>query len=456
MIALTPHQQTAVHWCLDRIQSGAPLIALRGLAGVGKSSLIPHLRRLLQAHGHETVVGTPTNRAAMVVRQKGEKDAATFHALCLVPYFDEPYTAAKTWLEAYPGVEVAREALPALLQDALTENTTTTILSGFLLPLRATCLRYGPDKALRTVGILAEEHFAGFGPRGPQSAVLLLDEASMVGAESLAKVQEVYRQIILIGDPGQLPPVGEQAVLEETLGTELTEIHRQADTSPLIHLAHHIRQGGLIDRAKLMEYAPAVSWVTHLDAESCRIAPLLVWRNATRITCTLRIRACLGYTPETLAIGEPLVCRVNARKPYARRVAGKLWTATTPESALSMQPFCNNACYHIIDTHGPREVTLQDDLTGDTYPHVQVHMEESDGEREAPESTRFRWGYVGTCHVFQGGEWGRIAISVPELRAMNDMARAGRLSQDALIAWRYTAITRARKEVIFLAEHCFT
>jgi predicted ribonuclease YlaK len=94
LVALTPHQQAALDWLVERVLAGAPWVALRGLAGTGKTTLIPAVRAALEAAGREVCLGTPTHRAMMILRRKGMWDANTVHAHALRPVFTEDYTAA--------------------------------------------------------------------------------------------------------------------------------------------------------------------------------------------------------------------------------------------------------------------------------------------------------------------------------------------------------------------------
>src|SRR5262245_49989809 len=103
-IVLTPHQQNAIDWLMDHIViDELPLVAVRGLAGTGKTSIIPHLREALKTRDIQTCVGSPTHRAAMILRRKGI-DAETVHSLALTPYFRADYRRAMAWLgEDVPG-----------------------------------------------------------------------------------------------------------------------------------------------------------------------------------------------------------------------------------------------------------------------------------------------------------------------------------------------------------------
>ena len=98
-ILLTPHQCEAVSFVVSALQDGETLVALRGLAGTGKTTVIPSLRDLITSTlDVPTAVGSPTHRAAMILRKKGIADAGTIHTLALTPYFLGDYAWAHRWL----------------------------------------------------------------------------------------------------------------------------------------------------------------------------------------------------------------------------------------------------------------------------------------------------------------------------------------------------------------------
>jgi len=81
---------------------------------------------------------------------------------------------------------------------------------------------------------------------------LIIDECSMLDislAASLLKAVTATTQVLLIGDPDQLPSVGAGAVLQDLLTShrvphyQLTQIFRQAAQSFIIKYAHDINQG---------------------------------------------------------------------------------------------------------------------------------------------------------------------------------------------------------------------
>jgi exodeoxyribonuclease-5 len=438
-IMLTPHQQAAIDWLVRRLFDGLPLLALRGLAGTGKTSIIPALQDALKLARLGSILAAPTHRAVMILRKKG-LEAETVHSAALVPYFTADYRRACAWLgEELPtrpdeGEAEARadvDGLPWLVYEAVKPD----LERGRALKRSR---RYKARRRLASVGISGKVHFAGFGPKAGHG-ILIIDEASMVGEAMLALCQAAYAQIVLVGDPGQLPPVKDTAVLSQVPGIELTEIHRQAADSPIVQLAYQARAGDIfwptLDHDPLHVGAP-VRAIDEVSARRFLTCPLLVWRNEVRTANTQAIRKALGYSRERLEVGEPLMCRSTDQED---RVLG----------------FFNNGLYTVTETDptDPRLVTVKDPL-GETQ-EVRVHLEELDGDDVDPRSIPFRFGYCLTVHTAQGGEWPRVYISLPELRALTGARqRDGRLEE--LAQWTYTAITRAKTTLRFLTQHCFT
>jgi exodeoxyribonuclease-5 len=289
---------------------------------------------------------------------------------------------------------------------------------------------------LASIGIHARHHIVGFGPKQSGAGVLILDEASMVGYALLALCRKVFRQIVLVGDPGQLPPVQDVAVLDTVGGVQLSEIHRQAADSPLLRLAYRAREGYPFWHHGLAAYGPAAAECPAVPASVFLDAPLITWKNATRLACTRLIREALGYPPDRLVVGEPLVCR-------------------STDQATRVDGFYNNALFRVVKIapYDTREVTLRDELTGEER-FALVHLEDLDGDNIELDAIPFRFGYCLTAHTAQGGEWPTVYVSKPDLvRYAGFCWQRGRL--DDLARWCYTVVTRARESLGLLTQHCF-
>lgn len=89
----------------------------------------------------------------------------------------------------------------------------------------------------------------GLNPDSPlkYASLLVLDECSMIGEEIARDLISFGTKILVLGDPGQLPPIKSGGYFTERKPDYfLTEIHRQALESAIIRLAHDVRQGGSV------------------------------------------------------------------------------------------------------------------------------------------------------------------------------------------------------------------
>lgn len=74
--------------------------------------------------------------------------------------------------------------------------------------------------------------------------LIVLDEVSMVNQQIAEDLRSFGKKILVMGDPGQLPPVaGAGAFTNREPDAFLAEIHRQAADSPIIRLATAARLG---------------------------------------------------------------------------------------------------------------------------------------------------------------------------------------------------------------------
>lgn len=440
-IVLTPHQTEAVQFLTDHLHDGDPIVALRGLAGTGKTSLIPALIEVLEGSGLPVTLGAPTHRAAMVLKKKGLEQADTVHAHALTPYFTGDYTKALRWLggscqckvEDLANAQPAVDGVPWLVAERLkiTGHTPEVV--------KTRARMHEPKRALESIGITGRNHFTGFGAK-EGTGVLIIDEASMVGATMLALCQEAFPQICLVGDPGQLPPVKDAAMLAGVPGFELTEVHRQAKESKIVQLAYAARLGEQF-WTSIPYVQGEVEEYLRVEAAAFLTSPLIVWRNTPRVECTHAIRAALGYPTDAIVIGEPLVCRATDARSRA-------------------DGFFNNALFRVVDVLSDgRSITVQADGQDDAETHeVYAHMEEIHGDNVDPEAIVFRFGYVLTAHTAQGGEWPTVYVSKSELMAHTRrvIQQADIEAETAFRQWAYTAITRAKHTLGFLRKHDFT
>jgi exodeoxyribonuclease-5 len=347
---------------------------LAGYAGTGKSTIVAHAIKELRLSKVETA--TYTGKAASVLRKKGVDAARTIHSLIYMPEEDEA-TGEVTFVLAWEG-----------------------------------------DAA--------------------DAQLIVLDECSMVDEEMARDVLSFGKKVLVMGDPGQLPPIngpGFFQAMEPDFFLE--EVHRQAMDSPILRLATIARQGKPL---------PLGAWD---DSQGFRSAVLPhtadnqsnLYRPETQPLCgthrvrwgyTGRIRRKLGLEGIMPLKGEPVICCRNNRD--AGVLNGQFGQLLLNPEALD------------DGVHWNLSVQMEDQrfpLDG-IAAHPWLFQQHYDTAIEKPRRVyrgihEFDYGYVITCHKAQGSEW-------PDVTIVDD----GRVFRENQHKWRYTAITRASERVTFL------
>ncbi|MDZ4834678.1 MAG: AAA family ATPase [Candidatus Melainabacteria bacterium] len=401
---LSPEQTNAVDQIHRFLNSGHSVIALSGPAGSGKTCLIKELKKTLEG---EVVVSAMTNKAVDVLRRKEVPDALTAYNASLVGVYKDPGEALKAYFKLDdPFGSIKEEELlfyfdVSALRRAWNANKTDGIKGG-----------------AKELGIddFYDEFFIGWEPRIPQDATLIIDEASMLGGELLAKIRKCFSKIILVGDEYQLPPVNDAAVFwNESIvqsRVTLTEVHRQSGSSEVLDIANRIKS------KEPVELGNGVPIDLNLIASGI---PVIVWTNERRVSLTKRIRSALGHQSGNPTKGELLVCRDN-------RTIGGL-------------DFVKNSMWRVVETDGIRGCILEDCFGQRSSKPVQVALEEYN-QRGGLDC---RFGYALTCHTAQGSEWPTVLIHVDDTREC--LSR----NQDCL-KWLYTAVTRAKEKLIWVSD----
>ena len=141
----------------------------------------------------------------------------------------------------------------------------------------------------------------------------------MLDARHYGDLRHLFSTLVLFGDPAQLAPVGGTGgMVFDDLPEEgkllLHRVHRQAADSPILDLAHALGDPGtdFHDFEDMVRQAarrdPRVVIGERVDAGAMARAPVLVWRNATRVRLIHAFRLAHDAPPDALLPGEPLVC----------------------------------------------------------------------------------------------------------------------------------------------------
>ncbi|QDP58386.1 MAG: putative ATP-dependent DNA helicase [Prokaryotic dsDNA virus sp.] len=348
---------------------------LAGYAGSGKSTLTEEaIKRLKDECGVKKVcTGAYTGKAAYVLRQKGAENAQTIHSMVYIAVEDE----------------ATGEVRFELNKD---------------------------------------------GPAG-EADIIILDECSMIDEEMAKDIRSFEKKILVLGDPGQLPPVrGAGAFTSRKPDVFLHEIHRQAADSPIIKLATMARQGIPI---KLGNYGPGVKVIPYDVAAGDYVydenAQVICGLNKVRWSLTQKIRSRRGYTERKPEHGETIICCRNDRE---RGVFNGQQGVFLSSQMCPTEPMFDDMVFDLEGHKEHVEMTVHPYLFDQHFegPIQRPRLQKSIGE--------FDWGYVLTCHKAQGSQWPRIAV-IDDSRSFREDQRK----------WLYTAITRAEKELTLIVRN---
>lgn len=436
-----------------------PTLAVLGRAGSGKTLLLAELVKTLVAAGVEVVsadyerrnrarrslaVLAPTNKAASVLRHRGVP-ATTIHRILYTPLYHPDYEAIAEWLTG-KGDRPKVEDLPETALDrALAFYQVHPSIPG----------------ALASAGLRGSDFIRGWKRRDEPLDIGLIDEASMLDERQYEDLRQLFSTLVLFGDPAQLAPVGNGAAmvfetLPESQQLHLSRVHRQEAGNPILDLAESLGDPNLQfeDFESMLEGIAArddrVVVSPRVDAGLMARAPVLVWRNATRVRLIHAFRSAHGAPEETLLPGEPLVCDgiELPLKHRKRRMDLEARGLTKGAQAIYLGPGAKPgfARLFIVGAEDPRvrvASIIQIETPGEEEPQIIT---------AASMGAVFLHGAAVTIHKAQGSQWPVVQVFAPDLWAA---AQSGR-SEAGVPLWKrlaYVAITRAEERLLWVTRY---
>lgn len=481
---LTAEQKLALDEMLAFIADGdRDAFILQGGAGTGKSTLIAHLVSTLQARNISVTVLAPTGRAARVVTEKFEQHGV-----------DAQGRTIHSQVFVMAGAHVNEEA-----------QTSNDPGVRFVFPIKQ-------DEPTHKVYVVDEASMVGdqktfndevrFG-----TGRLLSDLVTHLRLGRPGRAGEEPRKLVFVGDPAQLPPVGDpispalsESYLREnfnlrTASFSLTRVMRQAQGSAILDRATEVRENLLANRFNTLSLRPNQEDIVHVDTVRAvdemvrhrgdgRATIMVVPTNALALEYNRSVRERLWGDPDTaVRETEPLLVNRNSH----------------------LHKLMNGDIVEVVEVAGPRETVSIAIKDKEGSERVQLHFRDlvvrytawngestkrhamilenllQAREREpTPRETRallvhfrqrfpmlkpntpefsqalkndlyfnalqVKFGYSLTCHKAQGGEWANAIVDFG--------GRAGRNEQ--AFRWTYTAITRAKKRLFVVNPPAFS
>lgn len=375
LMEFSPQQDEALQAVARWLKEGrAPVFRLFGFAGTGKTTLARYFAEHVDG---DVLFAAFTGKAAQVLRSRGATNARTIHSLIYRPKGEE------------------------MIEDEETGKTSVS-----------------PMFTLNRQSPLAK------------AALIIIDECSMVDEKLGQDLVSFGTPVLVLGDPGQLPPVsGGGYFTNHEPDFLLTEIHRQARDNPIIDLAMKVREGNAIGYGDygLAQVISKHDVTQELVLEADQV---LVGTNRTRRRYNQRLRELKGFSQVHPQAGDKLVCLRN--DPAKGLLNGSLWKVMSA-SRETVKPGMNLLV-------NPEE----DDPDRGAARIKLLKAAFEDTGTEIPWSTKkryddFDYGYALTVHKAQGSQWNNVVL-FDESWAFRDTRER----------WLYTAITRAAEKLTII------
>jgi exodeoxyribonuclease-5 len=378
--ALSEDQAKAAHDIAAAVDSGQLASVLVGPAGSGKTTLMQHVMdQFAQKRG--CVLLAPTGKAASVLQSKTGRMASTIHKAL------------------FGGVDEDGEELV----------------------------------------------FKEPGPPCLAGDLVVVDEASMVG-ESLHRtlVEQLPKgaQLLYVGDKEQLPPVNEAwGPNFDSPDAELTQVHRQAEKSPILRLATAIRTRrgftGWTDGACERGTGRPVQWLAERAKGD---ATLLAYTNKTRRELNAKVREALGLHKSIPCIGDRVVCLLNSTALGIMNGEVATIDSVRP-SAWASQRYGGDVWVAELSTG--QTARFNTDLLGASAGAFKRWRDRVKARKgDVDNLLHIDFGWCLTVHKSQGSEWQSVGFV-----ADGGYQWLKRKNPDDARRLAYTAVTRARSEL---------
>ena len=410
--------------------------------------------------------------------------------------------------------EYITQGTPGILVCSFTNKAVNNIKRQLPDELKRHCLtihkllEYAPERDI-TGKIIGFAPKYNRGNKLPWISALIIEESSMVGTDLFQEVLDAlpegcHPQMIFLGDLNQLPPVFGYSILGfkllELPVVELTEVYRQALLSPIITLAHRVREGRgfpadwefndrkqcIVDRGehgivklfgwnKRVQVLGATKTMGHQfctmiekgeydPGEDIILCPQNV--NFGQIELNKIIADYLGRKRgstvwEVLARGkysyfavgdkvmynhrEAIIKEIKPAPGYAGRITADPCTEMDRWGKYRDGRRPQDQILDPIAAMDLFESTMHDGVEKNSASH-EIKLEYTDtGDVQSISASgdinNLQFGYVITVHKSQGSEWRRVIIAL-------HYTHAAMLSRELM----YTAITRARHELVIFFD----
>lgn len=279
--------------------------------------------------------------------------------------------------------------------------------------------------------------------------LIVIDEWSMVDGKTLEDLLYFGIKILMIGDQGQLPPVSDSQSkqLKFILANPdfaLTEIHRQAESNPIIYLSMLARTKQSIPYGKYGANGEALvvnkmQWEAIKQQCYTTADQIICGYNKTRHGLNQDIRQYMGFHHHLPMEGDKLICTKNDWNKSIRDI--NLVNGMTGY-VKKVKNYDVKKEYDI--KRDAMEIQFQPDFTENYFNNLYLVKDHFEGKEyklnphEHSIYSNFDFGYAITCHKSQGSQWDKVVVISEVIR------------REEHEKWLYTAITRSADKLVLV------
>ena len=287
----------------------------------------------------------------------------------------------------------------------------------------------------------------------PHYKLIVVDEVSMMPKTLWDLLLSHNMPVLALGDPGQLPPMGEDNGILDKAHIFLDEIVRQAQESEIIKLSMEIRSGKSL--------IPFKGKQVQIIGRSELTDGMLLWadqiicaKNTTRKQINNRVRELIFNTKDPKPVeGDKVICLQNQWDTISEYgdtlVNGTVGTVSYiryrdtkklhPQLLIDLLPEGTQPSACDADPYF-RNLSIDAQLLIDGEPTVTNQNFKTFSKMERP--TEFDYGYAITCWKAQGSEYGKVLLFE------EDFPR----NAEEKIKYLYTGITRAKDKLVIIRK----
>lgn len=382
---LTRKQEEGLKIAVSRYYNHEPYTVIAGFAGTGKTTLVKFIISALNIPQELVCYTSYTGKATLVLREHGCLNAITAHKLLYKSYMNK---------------------------DGTFINIPKPVL----------------------------EH---------RYSIIVVDEISMLPKKMWDLLLNHGIYILALGDPGQLPPIGEDNHVLDKPHIFLDEVMRQAKESEIIQLTMDIRN------EKPLKYHMGKEVRIISKSEVCSglykwADQIIAGKNITKNIINMQMRDILNFKSKDLEDGDKIICLRNnwdILSSYEEPlVNGLIGIAKNPK--IKDDFFVGKKI--VLDFYPDSFYKNQNELYKDIAIDEKLLRTgeasiNSSNFKKFPKSVskgiqQFDYAYCITCHKSQGSQYNKVLVFEERLKSTEHKK------------WLYTAATRAKEKLIIVKE----